>query len=149
MLSVPPIDGPDGRLQLHASTVVIHGKAVAFTGPSGVGKSGAALACLSRGAHLLADDITWLHANEDGLIASCPPTLLGRIEARGVGILKAAPTPPTRLSLIVDLGTPEPQRIPTQKSVKLLGRDVTLLHTPHTAHFLDAIFLYIDGSREA
>jgi len=148
MLSVQPIKGPDGHLQLHASTVVIDGKAVAFTGPSGAGKSGAALACMNRGAHLLADDITWLHSHENSLIATCPPPLSGRIEARGVGILNTAPSGPTPLHLVVDLGTPETQRLPALKSVTLLGQKVTLLHTPDSAHFLDAILLYIKGSRE-
>lgn len=143
MLSAPPTDGPAGALQLHASTVVIGNKAVAFTGPSGVGKSDAALACMARGAHLLADDITWLHAGELGLIASCPPPLLGLIEARGVGILDAVPAPPTLLHLVVDLGTPETQRLPAPKSLTLLGCSVVLFHRPSTAHFLDAILLYM------
>ncbi len=143
MLSVAPADGPDGQLQLHASTVVIDGKAVAFTGPSGVGKSGYALACLSRGATLLADDITWLETTQDALVAHCPPTILGRIEARGIGILKAKPAGTTPLHLIVDLGTPEVDRLPPPKTVHLLGHDVLLLHNAETAHFVDAILHYV------
>lgn len=143
MLSVSPNNGPDGRLQLHASTVVIEGKAVAFVGPSGVGKSGHALACLNRGATLLADDITWLEATDDALIARCPPTLTGKIEARGVGILNATPHGPAPLRLIVDLGTPEPDRMPVPKSIELLGHPIAVLHTPATPHFVDAILHYM------
>lgn len=147
MLSVLPKNGPDGRLQLHASTVVINQKAVAFLGPSGVGKSSHALALMALGAQLLADDITWLAASNEGLIASGPPTLHGRIEAWGVGILNADPAPATLLHLLVDLGTPEGERIPEPKTVTLLGHDVTLFHTPETSSFIDAIAQYMKMGR--
>jgi len=143
MLSVAPKNGPDGHLQLHASTVVVGQKAVAFLGPTGSGKSGHALACMSRGAQLLADDITWLHSTDDGLVATCPPTLKGRIEARGVGILEAVPHDPVRLSLIVDLGSVETTRLPDKKAVSLLGHDIPVFHTPANPYFVDAILLYM------
>lgn len=142
-LSVPPKNGPDGQLQLHASTVVINDRAVAITGPSGSGKSTLALALISRGATLLADDITWLTATPQTLTAHCPPDLSGRIDARGVGILNAPASAPTPLHLVVDLGTPETDRIPPRKTVSLLGHDIALLHTPATSHFADAISLYM------
>lgn len=147
MLSVTPKDGPDGRLQLHASTVVFTGKAIAFVGPSGSGKSGHALALLSHGATLLADDITWLHATPNALIATCPSALSGRIEARGVGILNAVPAPPAPLALIVDLGTPEHDRLPPFRTVDLLGRSIAILHNPDTPHFVAAIMQYMSQGR--
>lgn len=149
MLSVAPKNGPDGQLQLHASTVVIGGKAIAFTGPSGAGKSGHALACLSRGATLLADDITWLEATHDALIAHCPPSISGRIEAWGIGILKAKPAGSTPLHLIVDLGTPQIDRLPRPKTVHFLGHDIPVFHNAKSPHFVDAILHYIlEGSAE-
>lgn len=146
MLSVLPKDGPDGRLQLHASTVVLNNKAVAITGPAGAGKSGLALELMSRGATLLADDITWLHNDGSQLIATCPAPLSGQIEARGVGILTAATVGPTPLSVIVDLGTPESQRLPPPRFVSLCGVAVPLLHTPATPYFAAMILRYmLDG----
>ena len=147
MLSVASKDGPDGRIQLHASTVVIDGEALAFVGPSGVGKSGHALELMSRGARLLADDITWFEAAETAVIASCPPTLSGRIEARGIGILNAPPALPAPLVLIVDLGTPEVERIPLRRTTKILGRSIPVLHNPDTPHFIAAILQYISQGR--
>ncbi len=143
MLSVAPKNGPDGLLQLHASTVVINGKAVAIAGPSGIGKTGLAFRLMSLGATLLADDITWLKSTEDGLIAQCPPPLSGLIEARGVGILNVPSAPPAPLSLIVDLGTPETDRVPPARSVTLLGHAITVLHTPAIPHFANAILYYM------
>ncbi|WP_234967407.1 HPr kinase/phosphorylase [Octadecabacter temperatus] len=130
-------------MQLHASTVVFNNKAVAICGPSGSGKSALALEFLSLNATLLADDITWLSASQQGLIASCPPAISGRIEARGVGIMNAAPSGPKPLHLIVDLGMPEADRIPDPKTVILLGHEVALLHTPAIKHFAHAIAHYM------
>ncbi|SMX39771.1 HPr kinase/phosphorylase [Octadecabacter ascidiaceicola] len=147
MLSEPPKNGPDGQLQLHASTVVIGNKAVAICGPSGSGKSALALELLSLGATLLADDITWLNATTSGLLATCPPSISGQIEARGVGILSATPADPTPLHLVVDLGTPEPDRLPKPKTITLLDHKVALLHTPASRHFAQAIAHYMMHGR--
>lgn len=143
MLSDPPKIGPDGQLQLHASTVVFNGKAVAICGPSGSGKSAIALELIALNGSLLADDITWLDETPNGLIASCPPSISGQIEARGVGILNASPSGPTPLHLVVDLGTIEPDRLPDPKSVTLLGHKIALLHTPATRHFAHVIAHYM------
>ncbi|MCF2905729.1 HPr kinase/phosphatase C-terminal domain-containing protein [Octadecabacter sp. CECT 8868] len=147
MLSVAPKDGPDGRLQLHASTVVINGHAVALTGPSGSGKSGHALALMSRGAVLLADDITWIEDAPHGLVAHCPPTLKGRIEARGVGILSVDHIEKAPLRLVVDLGAVEVERVPPWRKVMLLNQPVAILHNPETGHFVDAIMQYMKHER--
>lgn len=147
MLSSPPKDGPDGRLQLHASTVVIDGAAVAITGLAGSGKSGLALSLMSLGAGLLADDITWLHKDGQQIIATCPQSLSGQIEARGVGILNAPAAGPAPLSLVIDLGTPEQDRIPPHRTVGLFGRQVPLLHNPATSYFAPMILHYMKGGR--
>ena len=129
MLSEAPKNGPDGQLQLHASTVVLNNQAVAICGPSGSGKSALALELLTLGATLLADDITWLDATPQGLIACCPPAISGRIEARGVGVLNTPPAGPAPLHLVVDLGTPEPDRLPDPKTITLRGpRDRAASH---------------------
>lgn len=47
-----------GRFVLHASTVVVDGRAVAFAGPSGRGKSTVTAAMTSAGHDIIADDMT-------------------------------------------------------------------------------------------
>jgi len=47
-----------GRFPLHASTVVMNGKAVAFTGESGIGKSTLVSALHQKGYEIVADDVT-------------------------------------------------------------------------------------------
>jgi hypothetical protein len=54
-----------GRFVLHASTVAIDGKAVAFFGPSGRGKSTLTAALTRAGHPLIADDMTVIETSGD------------------------------------------------------------------------------------
>jgi hypothetical protein len=54
---------------LHASGVVLNGRAVLFVGPSGVGKSSLAAALVRLGGRLLSDDAVALAQSDGGLIA--------------------------------------------------------------------------------
>lgn len=149
MLSVPAKDGPDGQLSLHASTIVVDQRALVLAGPSGVGKSTLALRMIALGAQLLADDVTWLGATEDGVEARCPPTLMGRIEARGVGILNAPYCDPALVSAIVDLGRAEDDRLPPFRSISMLGYNIPILHKPATPYLPEILIHYLKYGRHA
>lgn len=86
-----------GHLILHASSVVVDGKAVVFAGGSGQGKSTIALALYRRGYKLLSDDVTaidmtaaiprailgysQINVQPDVLVAhSCDPTQFDKVE---------------------------------------------------------------------
>lgn len=58
-----------GEMSLHASAVVIEGRALVFLGPSGAGKSTAAAILCQRSGRLLADDILAVDWVNDALIA--------------------------------------------------------------------------------
>ena len=73
---------------LHASTVALDGRAVLISGPSGSGKSDLALRLLDRGFTLVSDDQTIVRKDGNKLIASAPPTIHGRLEIRGIGIVE-------------------------------------------------------------
>ena len=63
-----------GRLTLHASVVIADGRAVAFLGQSGRGKSSLAAALAQRGFPVLADDICALEMRPEGpLVPAGPP----------------------------------------------------------------------------
>lgn len=133
------------RRTLHATTVAVDGKAVVITGQSGSGKSGLALQLMALGAVLVADDRTIIDAE---LHATCPETIRGMIEARGVGILNA-PWCEANVALVVDLDTTEADRLPPIRHTLLLGRDVPLLHKVESVHFPAAIVHYLRyGRRE-
>ncbi|GAD55882.1 MAG: hypothetical protein ACJASC_000668 [Limimaricola cinnabarinus] len=124
------------------------GRGVLITGPSGSGKSTLALALMALGCELVADDRTHITpAPDGGLWASCPATIAGLVEARGVGLLHAVPHGPARLYLAVERGTPETLRLPPERRVMHLGSSLPLLHDIDTGHFAPAILQYLKAGR--
>ncbi|MBJ6121045.1 HPr kinase/phosphorylase [Sphingomonas mollis] len=111
---------------LHASTVAIDGRAVLIEGPSGAGKSDLALRLIDRGAILVSDDYTVVKALDEGLIASPPPTIAGRIEVRGLGILDLPVMAAAPVALFITL-VDEPERMPEPASRLIAGRPVRML----------------------
>ena len=96
---------------LHASTVALDGRAVLISGPSGSGKSDLALRLLDRGFTLVSDDQTIVRRSGERLIASSPPTISGKLEIRGVGIVAMAHVDDVPVALLVEL-TSDIQRLP-------------------------------------
>ena len=136
-------------LTLHASCVAVEGKGLLILGPSGSGKSGLALNLIALGAQLVADDRVDLVVEGSALVARCPAPLRGLIEARGVGLLRCDAIPKAKVGLAVDLGTPEPARLPESHTIVLLDRRIDLVHLPSNAHFPAALLLYLRGGRVA
>lgn len=85
----------------HASAVVLDGRAVAFVGPSGAGKTSVALECCRRGAGFLADDVLALQAREHGLLAQ-PGAPVAGVDQREVRRLRDAGRPLEQEVLGVD-----------------------------------------------
>lgn len=104
---------------VHASTVAIGGRGVMILGASGAGKSDLALRLIDRGAQLVADDRTILSRDGDALLATCPATIAGRIEVRGLGILPVAHRGSARIALAVVLG--EEDRLPEPRARVVAG----------------------------
>lgn len=124
---------------LHATSVSWRGKAVLITGQSGSGKSGIGLQLMALGCDLIADDRTDLKLADGKLIASCPPTLTGLIEARGLGILNVPCVPSATVALVVDLDQTETARLPQRRVFTVLGCDIPLIWRVEGAHFVPAI----------
>jgi serine kinase of HPr protein (carbohydrate metabolism regulator) len=102
-------------------------RAVLISGTSGAGKSDLALRLIGRGWRLVADDYVHVFASGEGLYASAPNTIRGRIEARGVGVIEAGVSGVVRLALAVDLTATAPERLPEPESRTLAGRALPLL----------------------
>ncbi|PTS86567.1 HPr kinase [Sphingomonas sp. HMWF008] len=77
-----------GLLPLHASAVDIGGRAIAFTGDSGAGKSTTAAALVRRGHALLSDDISVLDSSGDTLmlVSTSPKQKLWGDSLRALGL---------------------------------------------------------------
>ena len=96
---------------IHASTVATEGRAVLITGASGSGKSDLALRLIDRGFTLVSDDQTIVRREGDRLIASAPPTIAGKLEIRGLGIVDMETVSDVPVALLVAL-TSNIQRLP-------------------------------------
>jgi HPr kinase/phosphorylase len=104
---------------------------------------------MGLGARLVADDRVELTRRGDALIATCPAPLLGLIEARGLGILRADPVPEARVILIADLTRPPADRLPPPETFLLHGCEIDLVRAAPNAHFPASLVHYLRHGRAA
>lgn len=112
---------------VHASTVAIDGHAVLIAGRPGSGKSDLALRLIDRGAVLVSDDYTILTRSGDGLVASPPETIRGRIEVRGVGLIEMPFASSIPVAMIVTVDDIVPRMPAPDQSRTLAGFDLPLV----------------------
>jgi serine kinase of HPr protein (carbohydrate metabolism regulator) len=113
---------------VHGTTVALEGEGVLLRGPSGSGKSDLALRLIDGGARLVADDQTELTRVADGLLARSPASIAGRMEVRGVGILRVPTVPSALLRLVIDLVAPDRvERLPEPQFCDYLQCSLPLL----------------------
>lgn len=105
---------------LHASAVAVAGSGCLITGSAGTGKSTLALEMIAAGATLIADDRTEVRRDGEALTLAAPPAIAGRIEIRGVGLMRL-PNAIAPLALIVDLEREAAARLPAPRYRHLLG----------------------------
>ncbi|HXA71186.1 MAG TPA: HPr kinase/phosphatase C-terminal domain-containing protein [Stellaceae bacterium] len=113
---------------VHGTTVALEGEGVLLRGPSGGGKSDLALRLIDGGARLIADDQTELARVADGLLARSPASIAGRMEVRGIGILRVPTVPSALLRLVIDLVAPDRvERLPEPQFCDYLQCSLPLL----------------------
>jgi serine kinase of HPr protein (carbohydrate metabolism regulator) len=129
----------------HASTVAVDGRAVLISGPSGSGKSDLALRLLDRGFTLVSDDQTIVRRDGNRLIASAPPTIKGKLEIRGVGIVEMETVTDVPVALYVEL-TSEIVRLPDDRRERpVLGVNLPLISVDaQTASAASKVALALD-----
>lgn len=110
----------EGEL-IHGTAVAVGDRGVLITGAPGTGKSGLALEMIALGARLVADDAVLVAARDGVLTARAPDAIAGRIEARGIGLLRLPAHGPAGLALHVDLDTAETARLPAPHHLHLAG----------------------------
>lgn len=105
---------------VHCSCVSISGRALLIGGRSGTGKSDLALRLIDRGAQLVSDDYTHVRRVESQAIASAPPTIHGKIEMRGVGLIEMDAAADVPVALFIDLDL-EPARLPEEEQNRVVA----------------------------
>ena len=130
---------------IHASTVSTDGRAVLISGPSGSGKSDLALRLLDRGFTLVSDDQTIVRREGDRLVSSAPPTIKGKLEIRGIGIVDMDTVADVPVALSVEL-TSEIVRLPDDRRERpVLGVNLPLISVDaQTASAASKVALALD-----
>ena len=122
------------RELVHGTCVALGRRGVLLRGGAGSGKSDLALRFMAlpgEGAlapGLVADDQVYVSANPDGtLTASAPPTIAGKIEVRGLGIMQVPFLPDAELVLVCDLvGSKGVPRMPLESAKTMVIAGVPL-----------------------
>ena len=142
---------------LHATAISLAGRAVLIRGSSGTGKSDLALRCLADNvapfslAHptLVADDQVIANRSGPDVYLSAPETLAGLLEIRGLGIVRLPHVSTARLTLVVDLVTPDMvERMPDRTlTVDILGVSISQINLyPFEASAPLKLLLALNGS---
>lgn len=115
-------------IRVHGTSVALGGDGILLRGPSGSGKSDLALRLIDGGARLVADDQTELRVFGEELRMSAPPAIAGRLEVRGLGILRVPAVPSAALRFVVDLvPSASIERLPEPRFCDILDRRFRLL----------------------
>lgn len=112
----------EARELVHGTCVALGRRGALLRGSPGAGKSDFALRFMALPGEgelrplLVADDQVWIEARSDGaLLASAPETIAGKIEVRGLGIVKVPFLAEAQLVLVCDLvGEKDVPRMPPE-----------------------------------
>lgn len=88
---------------IHATAVILDGRGILITGPSGAGKTDLAIRLIEAGGALVADDRVLVSAENGRLIARPPEQIAGNLEIRGFGIVNVAHREQAEIDLVIDL----------------------------------------------
>ncbi len=128
MTETRPSAGEPTEQLVHGTAVAISGAGVLLRGASGSGKSDLALRLIDQGAVLVSDDQSVLQRQGPDVFVSAPAKLAGKLEVRGIGIVRMPDAGSTRLRMVVDLvPSGDVDRLPERRTAAVLGVDIPCL----------------------
>lgn len=132
---------------VHGTAVAVCERGFLILGASGSGKSGLALKMMALGADLVADDQVLMEHGETGVQMSAPDPLKGRVEARNLGILRAAHLPDIILHHVVDMDADAQARLPQLQECEVLGVRIDLINARNVPNLASTLIVLGRGSR--
>lgn len=114
---------------IHGTAIALAGHAALIRGASGSGKSDLALRCLAQPAsdlipgqaRLVSDDQVLAEVRGGKICLTCPDTIKGLLEVRGLGIVTVPAQDEAKLALLVDLvALDDVERLPDPDSTAAL-----------------------------
>jgi serine kinase of HPr protein (carbohydrate metabolism regulator) len=134
-------------MPVHGTCVAIDGVGVLICGAPGSGKSDLALRLVDSGARLVADDRVELTPSGPRVAAAAPPSIHGRMEVRGLGVVEVAAAPTVLLGLVVELVPSESvPRLPDRSTWEHAGVHIPLIRlAPFEASAAAKVRLAVQG----
>ncbi len=133
------------KTALHAVLMEIYGIGVLILGESGIGKSEISLDLIRKGHRLIADDRVDISDVRGHLIGTCPESISGMMEVRGIGIINVermfgvnALAEKSRIRLVIHL-IPFKKEEPVERigmktdQYEILGETIPLIRLPVSA----------------
>lgn len=133
------------KTAVHACLLEIYGTGVLLLGESGIGKSEISLELIKKGHRLIADDRVNIAAVRGKLVGTCPESIHGMMEVRGIGIIDVARmfginslADRTHIKLVISLVSFNPDEPLERVGMKtdryeILGESVPLIRLPVSA----------------
>lgn len=132
---------------LHGTVVSRSGRGVLIIGKSGSGKSQLAFELMALGADLVADDRVDLMKEDQEVILLSPRSIKGKIEARGIGLIRVRSIDQARLAIVVDMDKTVTTRLPAPKTTPILGTEVPLVHGKNCSGLGAVIWCLLGGGQ--
>lgn len=132
---------------VHGTAVAVGGRGFLIFGASGRGKSGLALQMMALGADLISDDRVCLSKSDDGILMNPPNALVGKIEARFVGVLNVRNRQSVLLHHVVDLDSDAQARLPQLQHFDVLGTRIDLINGRNVPNLAAILMILGRGER--
>ena len=127
---------------VHGSAIAVGGRGFLIRGASGSGKSGLVLQMMALGADLISDDQVIMERSTGTIIISAPQTLVGKIEARFVGILNVPSRQNVVLNHVIDLDVDSQAQLPQLQYCEVLGLRIDLINGRNVPNLASILMIF-------